>query len=65
VESITSIDVRTQKIVFTNNPKNYPDINNVRSRLDSASADLQDVYVDAIVTYSLDKNKVSAIYQNV
>ncbi|QFR39370.1 prohibitin family protein [Candidatus Gracilibacteria bacterium 28_42_T64] len=65
VESITSIDVRTQKIVFTNNPEKYPDISNVRARLDSASADLQDVYVDTIVTYSLDKAKVSTIYQNV
>ena len=65
VESIISMDVRTQKILFTNNSWNYPDIRNSRARLESASSDLQDVYVDAIVTYSLDKNNVSKIYQDV
>ncbi len=65
VESITQMDVRTQKIIFTNNPKKYPNARTYRSRLDSASADLQDVYVDVIFTYSLDKSKVSSIYQNV
>jgi hypothetical protein len=59
------MDVRTQKIVFTNNPEKYPDISNVRSRLDSASSDLQDVYVDTIVTFSLNKNNVSKVYQDV
>ncbi|MBT3729515.1 hypothetical protein HOF65_03750 [bacterium] len=59
------MNVRTQKILFTNSPEKYPDINNVRARLDSASSDLQDVYVDTIVTYSLSKENVAKIYQNV
>ncbi|MFK7779619.1 MAG: prohibitin family protein [Candidatus Gracilibacteria bacterium] len=65
VESIQQLNVRTQKILFTNNPEKYPDISNVRARLDSASSDLQDVYVDTIVTFSLEKSQVSKIYQNV
>jgi len=65
IESIEQINVRTQKILFTNSPEKYPDISNVRARLDSASSDLQDVYVDTIVTFSLSKDKVSQIYQNV
>jgi hypothetical protein len=59
------MDVRTQKILFTNNPEKYPDIKNVRARLDSASSDLQDVYVDTIVTFSLSKDQVSRVYQDV
>lgn len=65
VESIIQMDVRTQKILFTNNPEKYPDIKNVRARLDSASSDLQDVYVDTIVTFSLSKDQVSRVYQDV
>jgi len=65
IETITPMDVRTQKILFTDNPQKYPDIRSSRARLESASSDLQDVYVDAIVTYSLDKNSVSKIYQTV
>ncbi len=59
------MDVRTQKILFTDNPQKYPDIRSSRARLESASSDLQDVYVDAIVTYSLDKSNVSKIFQDV
>ncbi len=59
------MDVRTQKILFTDNPQKYPDIRSSRARLESASSDLQDVYVDAIVTYSLEQNSVSKIYQTV
>jgi hypothetical protein len=59
------MDVRTQKILFTDNPKKYPDMKSSRARLESASSDLQDVYVDAIVTYSLDKSNVSNIYKDV
>ena len=65
IETIQQMNVRTQTIVFTNNPEKYPDISNTRARLDSASSDLQDVYVDTIVTFSLEKNQVSKIYQNV
>ncbi len=65
IESITPMDVRTQKILFTDNPQKYPDIRSSRARLESASSDLQDVYVDAIVTYSLDKSNVSKIFQDV
>lgn len=65
IETITPMDVRTQKILFTDNPDRYPDIRSSRARLESASSDLQDVYVDAIVTYSLDKNSVSKIFQTV
>ena len=65
IETIQQMNVRTQKIVFTNNPEKYPDISNTRARLDSASSDLQDVYVDTIVTFSLEKSQVSKIYQNV
>lgn len=65
VESIVQMDVRTQKLVFTNDASKYPDIWNIRGRLDSASSDLQDVYVDVIVTYSLEKTKAAKIYQDV
>ena len=65
IESIIQMNVRTQKILFTNNPEKYPDIKNVRARLDSASSDLQDVYVDTIVTFSLSKDQVSRVYQDV
>ncbi len=65
IESIEQMNVRTQKILFSNSPEKYPDIRNIRSRLDSASSDLQDVYVDTIVTYSLNKDNVSKIYQDV
>jgi len=65
IEEITMMDVRTQKILFTDNPERYPDIKYSRARLESASSDLQDVYIDAIVTYSLDQNNVSKIYQTV
>lgn len=65
VESVIMMDVRTQKILFTDNPNKYPDVRNSRARLESASSDLQDVYVDAIVTFSLEKSKASTIYQNV
>lgn len=65
IESVVMMDVRTQKILFTDNPNKYPDVQFSRARLESASSDLQDVYVDAIVTFSLEKNKVAGIYQNV
>ena len=65
IESITMMSIRTQKILFTDNPEKYPDIGTSRARLDSASSDLQDVYVDAIVTYSIEKSKVHKIYQDV
>ncbi len=65
IETVTTMDVRTQKILFTDNPERYPDIKDSRARLESASSDLQDVYIDAIITYSLDKNSASTIYQSV
>jgi regulator of protease activity HflC (stomatin/prohibitin superfamily) len=65
IETITSMDIRTKKILFTDNASKYPDIRKSRARLESASSDLQDVYVDAIVTYSLDQKNVSQIYQTV
>jgi regulator of protease activity HflC (stomatin/prohibitin superfamily) len=67
IETITMMDIRTQKILFTDNLSKYPDISKweSRARLECASSDLQDVYVDAIVTYSLEKNNVSKIYQTV
>ena len=65
IESVIQMNVRTQKIVFTNDPEKYPDIQNVRARLDSASSDLQDVFVDTIITFSLSKEQVSKVYQEV
>jgi len=65
IESITQMDVRTQKILFTNDPHKYPDIRESRSQLECASSDLQDVYIDAIVTFKLDDKSVSKVYQDV
>ena len=67
-QSITQIPVRTQKIVFSNdNSGKFTRGENVRqiSRLNAASSDLQDVYVDAVVTYHLDPKFVAKIYQEV
>lgn len=65
IETITSMDIRTKKILFTDNASKYPDIKKSRARLESASSDLQDVYVDAIVTYSLEQGNVAKIFQTV
>ena len=67
IETIIQMNIRTQKILFTDNFSKYPDISRSesRARLESASSDLQDVYVDAIVTFSLDQNNVSKIFQTV
>jgi hypothetical protein len=61
------MEIRTQKVLFTDNINKYPDISSLesRARLECASSDLQDVYVDAIITFSLDKNSVANIYQTV
>jgi len=67
-QSITQIPIRTQKIVFSNDSSGkYTRGQNVsqRSQLSAASSDLQDVYVDAVVTYHLDPIHVAKIYQEV
>ena len=63
-QSIIEIPTRTQKIVFGETQ----DIGSQASRqsmLSAASSDLQDVYIDAVVTYRIDKSVVAKIYQEI
>lgn len=67
-QKITQIPIRTQKLVFSNDRSGkYSQGMNVnqQSRLSAASSDLQDVYVDAVVTYHIEKSSVAKIYQEV
>lgn len=63
-QSVIEFPTRTQKIVFGETQ----DIGSQASRqsmLSAASSDLQDVYIDAVVTYRIDKSVVAKIYQGV
>jgi prohibitin 2 len=63
-QSVIEIPTRTQKVVFGETQ----DIGSHASRhamLSAASSDLQDVYIDAVVTYHLNKPAVAKIYQDV
>ena len=67
-QRITQIPIRTQKLVFSNDRsgKYILGRNDIQeSRLSAASSDLQDVYVDAVVTYHISPGSVSKIYQEV
>lgn len=63
-QSVIEMPTRTQKVVFGETQ----DIGSAYRRqpmLSAASSDLQDVYVDAVVTYHLNKSAVAKIYQEV
>ncbi len=74
-QDVVQIPVRSQKIVFVNKSNNQLAYNKQTSftsakateygSMFAASSDLQDVYVDAVVTYHLDKAKVASIYQDI
>ena len=74
-QDIVQIPVRSQKIVFVNKSNNQLAYNKTNSfagvrvteygSMFAASSDLQDVYVDAVVTYHLDKSRVANIYQEI
>ncbi len=77
-QSVIQIPIRTQKIVFINQSNSnlaYNQISKLTSFKDeytqtlgsmfAASSDLQDVYVDAVVTYHLSPESVYKIYQEV
>lgn len=81
VQSVTQIPVRTQKVVFVNQSNdrlalnsyskmtsqlsNYNEQAKTIGSMLAASSDLQDVYIDAVITYHLSPEKVSSIYQEV
>lgn len=56
-ESVTVVDVKTKKVVFGEDGG--------RPLLGAASADLQDVFVSATVTYRPDEAKIWQLYQQV
>lgn len=67
-QKITQIPIRTQKLVFSNDRSGKYTLGHndqQQSRLSAASSDLQDVYVDAVVTFHIEKNSVAKIYQEV
>ena len=61
-QSVLQIPVRTQKIVFSDG---YSGFGSRRPIMKAASSDLQDVNVHVVITYSLEKESVSRIYQEV
>ncbi len=71
IQRVLQIPVRTQKIAFVNTSNsqlsyNKLSLGSVQKQLGSmfaASSDLQDVYVDAIVTYHLEPDNVAKVYQ--
>lgn len=80
VQSVTQVPVRTQKVVFVNQSNERLALNNYSKMVSqissqergqtigsmlAASSDLQDVYIDAVITYHLSPEKVSSIYQEV
>ena len=65
IETIYPMNVRTKKIVFSNSYVSDTTDTTIKERLDSSSSDLQDVYVDAIITYSLNKDSVVRVFKNV
>ncbi len=73
-QSVVQIPIRTQKIIFSsesNKQLSYNKSMSFSSRAQTygsmfaASSDLQDVYVDAVVTYHLEPGSVSKLYQEV
>ncbi len=76
-QTITQIPVKTQKIVFVNKSNSQLAYNKMSRLISStephqqlgsmlaASSDLQDVYVDAVITYHLSPTSVYKIYQEV
>jgi len=67
-QRITQIPIRTQKLVFSNDRTGKYSLGRndlQQSRLSAASSDLQDVYVDAVVTYHIERNSVAKIFQDV
>ena len=56
LDSVHTVDVRTQTISFDNNDKNNP-------ALGAASKDLQDVGIAIVVNYHPDPTKVNTIFQ--
>ncbi len=75
-QSIIELPVRTQRIVFTggggtgNKSLSYASSDfmgraSQHGRMLAASSDLQDVYVDAVITYHLEPSQVGKIYQTV
>lgn len=73
-QTVEQIPVRTQRVIFSSTEYSDSSSNIVfrqedptkkYARLSAASADLQDVYVDVVLTYHLDPTKVAQIYQEV
>lgn len=73
-QSVLQIPIRTQKIIFSSESNKQLSYNKSMSfsspaqtygSMFAASSDLQDVYVDAVVTYHLDPGSVAKIYQEV
>lgn len=70
-QKVVSIPVRTQRVIFSSSDYSKEGVvlhdksdDKRYARLSAASSDLQDVYVDAVLTYHLDPTKVARIYQD-
>lgn len=69
-QRVVQLPVRTQRVVFSNDGRGtsnilaYADVQRRYERLSAASSDLQDVYVDVVLTYHVDPEKVATLYQN-
>lgn len=77
-QSVVQIPVRTQRVIFSgmdysmntnvmvydNDFYNENPYDKRYQRLSAATADLQDVYVDAILTYHIDPKYVAKVYQD-
>lgn len=70
-QSITQLPVRTQKLIFIKESDridpyfSYEDASKLRSPMSAASSDLQDVYIEAVVTYHLDPENVQKVFQEI
>lgn len=73
-QDVIQLPIRTQKIIFTsataNSQLSYSGsflrgASSQFGRMAAASSDLQDVYVDAVITYHLEEGTIAKIYQNV
>lgn len=65
IEDIFIMNVQSEKMVFSNNKTKYKDAKLLLPRLSAASSDLQDVFVDAVITYHVDPKSVSEVYQKI
>lgn len=67
IESVTIMNVQSEKLVFSNlkEYQNNRDIKVLSTRLASASSDLQDVFVDAIITYHVNPEEAAKVHQEV